>query len=85
MTAHNFQLNKLVSIGIATKNRWSDLQITLEKLVEAGLQSLPIVIFDDASENPCPYDLNTFPFTNIEFKTFSNSQGHYYANHKNPS
>ncbi|MEL7075839.1 MAG: glycosyltransferase [Cyanobacteria bacterium J06582_2] len=76
MNIAEFQLNKLVSIGIATKNRWSNLQITLEKLVKAGLQSLPIVIFDDASENPCPFDLNAFPFTNIEFKTFSNSQGY---------
>ena len=76
MNPTNFKPNKLVSIGIATKNRWSDLQITLEKLVEAGLESLPIIIFDDASDIPCPFDLKTFPFTNLEFTSFDNSQGY---------
>ncbi|MEO1670790.1 MAG: glycosyltransferase [Cyanobacteria bacterium J06631_2] len=70
----NFE--NLVSIGIATKNRWSDLQITLEKLVDMGLESLPIIIFDDASDTPCPFNLNIFPFTNLEFKTFADSQGY---------
>ena len=69
------QLSNLVSIGIATKNRWSDLQITLTKLVEAGLD-LPIIIFDDASDTSCPFDVTAFPFTNLEFKTFTHSQGY---------
>ena len=72
----NSNLNTLVSIGIATKNRWSDLEITLNKLIEAGFNSLPIIILDDASDLPCPFDLSAFPFTNITFQTFPRSQGY---------
>ena len=75
MNTLSSHLSNLVSIGIATKNRWSDLQITLTKLVEAGLD-LPIIIFDDASDTPCPYDIKALPFSNLEFQTFSNSQGY---------
>ena len=75
MTITDTTLTNLVSIGIATKNRWSDLQITLTKIIEAGLASLPIVIFDDASDTPCP-KLETRSFSNLQFKTFTNSQGY---------
>ncbi|MEL6495023.1 MAG: glycosyltransferase family A protein [Cyanobacteria bacterium J06623_7] len=74
----NSNINNLVSIGIATKNRWDDLHLTLTKLVEAGLESLPIIIIDDASDTPCPYDLNSFPFTQLELQTSANSQGYIY-------
>ena len=76
MNSLNFSLNKLVTIGIATKNRWFDLQITLNKLIEAGLESLPIIIMDDASNTPCPFDLTALPFTNLKFQTFADSQGY---------
>ena len=46
----------LVQIGIATKNRWDDLKVTLEKLRDFGLGSLRILIFDDNSDNACPFD-----------------------------
>ena len=67
---------ELVSIGITTKNRWFDLQITLNKLMEAGLESLPIIIFDDASNTPCPFDPTILPFPNLKFQTFAHSQGY---------
>ena len=72
----DLNLSDLVSIGIATKNRWSDLQTTLTKIIEANLASLPIVIFDDASDTPCPFDLEALPFPNLQFKTFDTSQGY---------
>ena len=72
----DLNLSELVSIGIATKNRWSDLQTTLTKIIEANLASLPIVIFDDASDTPCPFNLEALPFSNLQFKTFNTSQGY---------
>ena len=68
-------LNTLITIGIATKNRWSDLQITLNKIIDAGLESLPIIIFDDASDTPCPFDLAELPFSNLKIQVFNESQG----------
>ena len=47
----------LVQIGIATKNRWADLKITLLKVSEFGLGDLRILIFDDCSDQPCPFDV----------------------------
>jgi len=50
-------------------------KITLNKLIAAGLESLPIIIFDDASDIPCPFDLTALPFPNLQFHTFADSQG----------
>ena len=47
-----------VEIGIATKNRWSDLRNTLEQITAFGLGELRILIFDDASDVPCPYEVS---------------------------
>ena len=47
----------LVQIGIATKNRWDDLRVTLEKIRDFGLGELRIIIFDDHSDVPCPFDV----------------------------
>ena len=52
-------LADLVSIGIATKNRWQDLEITLAKIKELGLESLSIIIFDDNSDDDCPLDTSS--------------------------
>lgn len=71
----NIQLSELVSIGITTKNRWRDLENTLTKIVEVSLQDLPIIIFDDGSDIPCPFNLDKFDFQQIEIKRFDNSQG----------
>ena len=46
----------LVEIGITTKNRWDDLRLTLEKIRDYGLGELRIIIVDDCSDAPCPYD-----------------------------
>ncbi len=47
----------LVQIGIATKNRWDDLKVTLEKIRDFGLGALRILIFDDHSDSACPFDV----------------------------
>lgn len=72
---NNQDLSELVSIGITTKNRWQDLKNTLNKIVEANLTFLPIIIFDDGSDIECPLNLENFPFKKLEIKRFNNSQG----------
>ena len=64
----------LVSIGITTKNRWEDLQITLVKIKEMGLESLPIIIFDDASDLTCTFDISGL-LSQIQFNRFTESKG----------
>jgi GT2 family glycosyltransferase len=49
----------LVEIGIATRNRWEDLGITLARIAGFGLGHQRILIFDDASDQPCPYDVTS--------------------------
>jgi GT2 family glycosyltransferase len=73
-TSASQPLGSLVSIGITTKNRWQDLQVTLAKIVEFGLQDLPILIFDDGSDQPCPFDLSNFALK-IRLRRFEQSQG----------
>ncbi len=68
-------LSKLVSVGIATKNRWQDLEITLHKLNNISFKSIPIIIFDDASDIACPFDVSQFQ-SNVLIKRFSNSEGY---------
>ena len=48
--------SSLVQIGIATKNRWDDLRVTLEKIRDFGLGNLRLLIYDDCSDVPCPFD-----------------------------
>ena len=67
-------LADLVSIGITTKNRWQDLEITLTKIKEVGLESLPIIIFDDASDQTCTFDIANL-LLQIQFKCFRESKG----------
>lgn len=71
----NLKLSELISIGITTKNRWQDLEQTLNRIVAVGLQNLPIIIFDDDSDISCPFDLNKFGLEQIELRKFENSQG----------
>jgi glycosyltransferase involved in cell wall biosynthesis len=68
-------LTNLVSIGIATKNRWQDLEITLNKIAEAGLNHIKILIFDDNSDSACPFNWQSFPL-NIDLQRFSESKGY---------
>lgn len=65
----------LVSVGITTKNRWQDLQTTLAKIQEAGLGALPILVFDDCSDQSCPFDLAALPLK-VELKRFTDSKGY---------
>lgn len=67
-------LSDLVSIGITTKNRWQDLEITLVKIKEMGLESLPIIIFDDASDRTCNFDISGL-LSQIQFERFTESKG----------
>jgi len=67
-------LPDLVSIGITTKNRWKDLEITLTKIKEMGLESLPIIIFDDASDRTCNFDISGL-LSQIQFERFTESKG----------
>ena len=76
MIAVNTNLSSLVSIGIATKNRWSDLRATLGKLVEANLSALPIIIYDDASDRACDFDLHSLGLSQLQFQSFAESQGY---------
>ncbi len=66
---------ELVSIGIATKNRWDDLKNSLLHVAAFGFQDLPVLIYDDHSADPCPFKLPE-TFTAIEFQVFSESQGY---------
>ena len=67
-------LADLVSIGITTKNRWQDLEITLVKIKEAGLETLPIIIFDDASDQACPFDIPSLS-SQAQIHRFTESKG----------
>ncbi|MDZ8052247.1 MAG: glycosyltransferase family 2 protein [Aulosira sp. ZfuVER01] len=67
-------LADLVSIGITTKNRWQDLKNTLTKIKEVGLGALPILIFDDASDETCPFSLSDLSLQ-IKLKRFTESKG----------
>ena len=72
----NESLENLVSIGIATKNRWQDLEVTLNKLVKFNLdQRIPILIYDDHSDQPCPFPWQTLPL-NIQLQRFDESKGY---------
>lgn len=68
-------LSKLVSIGIATKNRWQDLEITLGKIAQTDLKALPIIIYDDFSDHACPFNYDKFDL-NITIKRFAQSFGY---------
>lgn len=68
-------LLSLVEIGIATKNRWQDLRLTLEKIAAFGLGEQRILIFDDASDAPCPYDPKAI-CARAELRRFDESAGY---------
>lgn len=45
-------IQSLVTIGITTRNRFDDMEKTLSKLIDLELNTLPLIIYDDASEDP---------------------------------
>jgi len=65
----------LVTIGIATKNRWEDLRNTLSKITSLDHLRLKVLIFDDASDDPCPFDVGSICEA-AELKRFSESKGY---------
>ncbi len=65
----------LVEIGIATRNRWADLRHTLERIAAFGLGGLRTLIFDDASDVPCPYDVSAI-CAGAELRRFTESAGY---------
>ena len=65
----------MVGIGIATKNRWDDLKTSLSKIAALKLGGLKILIFDDASDRPCPFDAASI-CAGAELKRFPESKGY---------
>jgi GT2 family glycosyltransferase len=63
---HRFPMSSspdLVGIGIATRDRWPELEITLTRLRERGFDRLETVVIDDGSRVPMPADFATrFPW-----------------------
>lgn len=72
---HQDDIKNLVSIGIATKNRWADLKHTLSQLSNSCLKALSIYILDDASDLPCPFEVKQF-CPNADLRRFSESKGY---------
>jgi hypothetical protein len=68
------QLSDLVTIGIVTRNRWQDLETTLGMLARAGLGELPIHVFDDGSDQPCPIPQARLP-VHLRLRRFDRSAG----------
>src|SRR6267154_6329903 len=63
------------TVGIATKNRWDDLKVTLSKIREYGWQEVRVIIFDDCSDVPCPFEVKDILF-NADLKRFPDSKGY---------
>jgi GT2 family glycosyltransferase len=64
-------LNKVksgqVGIGITTKDRWSDLAITLSELSAQGYEDMETIVIDDGSKQPVPQALRArFPKVRFE-------------------
>ena len=68
-------ITQLVQIGIATKNRWDDLRVTLEKIRDFGLGALRILIYDDCSDAACPFDVKAL-CSGAEITRFGISRGY---------
>lgn len=68
------QLSDLVTIGIVTRNRWQELETAFGMLARAGLSELPIHVFDDGSDQPCPIPLTRFP-AHLHLRRFGRSAG----------
>lgn len=66
----------LVSIGITTKNRWQDLQLTLKRIADTRLEDLPILIYDDNSDQPCPFDPSTLGFRRHHVEKDNEAKGY---------
>jgi GT2 family glycosyltransferase len=63
-----------IGISITTKNRWPDLEFTLNQLKTNGLDSLETIVTDDGSDTPMPSHF-TAQFPWVKFLRFDSSQG----------
>jgi GT2 family glycosyltransferase len=52
-------MNQL-SIAICTRDRWSEVQRTFERLQELGFDQCPLLVGDDASSQLCPIDFSSW-------------------------
>ena len=56
-----------VGIGITTKDRWADLEVTLSELRSKGYENAETIVVDDGSQQPLPPALKaTFPKVRFE-------------------
>jgi hypothetical protein len=64
-----------IGIGIATRDRWTDLAVTLETLQRNGLGNLETIVLDDGSRTPMP---TNFParFSWVRFERCEVSRGY---------
>ena len=63
------------SIGITTRDRWSELANTLAQLGRFGLSGIETVVMDDGSSTPMPEELRTrFPW--VQFERSASSLGY---------
>jgi len=63
-----------IGISIATKNRWEDVEYTLDHLKAQGLDSLETILLDDGSPTPAPSHFAAkFPW--VKFVRYETSQG----------
>jgi GT2 family glycosyltransferase len=67
-------LSDLIAISIPTKDRWDDLEITLSRLQQEGLDALETVVIDDGSTTPMPADFaQKFPWVRFVRSEISQS------------
>ena len=72
----NQSLSDLISISIPTKDRWQDLEITLDRLQKEELDAVETIVVDDGSSTPMPaHFLSQFPW--VRFIRFDVSQSAY--------
>ncbi|MBZ5585194.1 MAG: glycosyltransferase [Acidobacteriia bacterium] len=50
-----------ITIVITTKDRWLELNATIEALGATGLRDIPLIIMDDGSPHPCPSRITQLP------------------------
>ena len=63
-----------ITIAITTKNRWHDLQRLVRMFQELGLDSVPIIIIDDGSDQPRGEEV-TAPLKRCSVTRFQTSAG----------
>lgn len=67
-------LASVITIGVITKNRWADLELTLTEFSKFGLDACKIIIHDDGSETPAPPSILSACPT-IEYSRSESSHG----------